>query len=80
MLSTVGHAQVQAQAQGDIGWPREIDIPEGKVVICQPQADVLDGNILKGRGAISFTPKGKSVPGAAPRRKQDEGELSAQLV
>ena len=40
-----------ALAQGDVGWPREIEVPEGKVVIYQPQADVLDGNILKGRGA-----------------------------
>jgi hypothetical protein len=72
----------RAQTQGDVGWPREIEVPEGKVVIYQPQADVLDGNILKGRGAISFTAAGKTAPvfGAAWFEAQVDIDRDARLV
>jgi hypothetical protein len=46
----------------DPGWPRVINAPDGKIVVYQPQIESLDGNILKGRGAVSLTPKGKTEP------------------
>src|SRR5262245_23672253 len=75
-------AAARAQTTGDVGWPREIVISEGRVVIYQPQADVLDGNILKGRGAISFTAAGKTAPifGAAWFEAQVDIDRDARLV
>ena len=44
---------VTAQDNVAISWPKEITIPEGKVVIYQPQPEKLDGNRLLGRAAVS---------------------------
>ena len=49
-------------ADGDPGWPRQITVPEAKIVIYQPQPDEYEGNILTGRAAVSVTPKGKTEP------------------
>jgi hypothetical protein len=46
----------------DPGWPRVINAPDGKIVVYEPQIESLDGNVLKGRGAVSLTPKGKTEP------------------
>ncbi len=35
-------------------WPQEIDIPEGKIVIYQPQPEKLTGNEITGRAAMSL--------------------------
>ncbi len=51
-----------AQEASDGGWPREIDTPEGLVVIYQPQPEKLDGNQLKGRAAVAVELKGSSEP------------------
>jgi len=40
-------------------WPKEIDKNGTKVILYQPQLESLDGNILPGRMALSFTPKGE---------------------
>lgn len=37
-----------------IDWPQEIDIPEGKIVIYQPQPEKLTGNEITGRAAMSL--------------------------
>ena len=34
-------------------WPKEITIPQGKVIIYQPQPDKLDGSTLYGRAAVA---------------------------
>jgi hypothetical protein len=52
----------QAASAQDIGWPREIDLPAGKIVIYQPQLDNLEGNDLTGRSAVSVTPAGRTEP------------------
>ena len=39
-------------------WPREILTKKGKALVYQPQLESLDGDTLKGRAAISFTPTG----------------------
>lgn len=71
-----------ARADADMGWPREFDVPEGKIVTYQPQADVLDGNLLTGRAAISVTPKGKTAPifGAAWFEAQVDIDRDQRLV
>ena len=53
---------IAAQSEPELGWPRQIDIPEGKIVIYQPDFDSFEGNILEGRSAISVTPTGKNEP------------------
>ena len=43
-------------------WPREIDIPNGVVVIYQPQPEKLEGNILYGRTAVAIERDGPTEP------------------
>jgi hypothetical protein len=38
------------------GWPREITVDGGTVVVYQPQSDTFEGNKLAGRAAVSVTP------------------------
>ncbi|HSN72333.1 MAG TPA: hypothetical protein VLT59_12540 [Steroidobacteraceae bacterium] len=45
-----------------IEWPQEIDAPEGKIVVYQPQPESLEGNTLKGRAAMALEVKGKDEP------------------
>jgi hypothetical protein len=52
---------VTAVAQ-EVGWPREIDLPAGKIVIYQPQVDTFENNDLTARSAVSVTPAGKTDP------------------
>ena len=49
-------------AQDEPAWPRQIDAPEAKIVIYQPQPETFKGDRLTGRAAVSVTPKGKSEP------------------
>ena len=41
------------------GWPREIPLDRGSVVVYQPQSDTFEGNNLSGRAAVSVTPTGQ---------------------
>ena len=43
-------------------WPREIDLPQGVVVIYQPQPEKMEGNQLKARAAVSVELKGTNEP------------------
>ena len=49
-------------AAQELGWPREIVVPEGKVVMYQPQADSFEDDLLTGRAAVSVTPTGQNEP------------------
>lgn len=51
-----------AQEDATSNWPREIDTPEGLVVIYQPQPEKLDGNQLKGRAAVALELNGSEEP------------------
>ena len=51
-----------AQEPVELGWPREITVAEGSIVIYQPQPESLDGNALSSRAAVSVTPTGSSAP------------------
>ncbi|MCD6430870.1 MAG: hypothetical protein J7L57_06605 [Deltaproteobacteria bacterium] len=52
---------VKAQDVVD-GWPREIETPKALIVIYQPQPESLDGNLLKGRVAVSLEFKNGEEP------------------
>jgi hypothetical protein len=51
-----------AKEASDGGWPREIDIPQGVVVMYQPQPEKQDGNRLDGRAAVAVELKGSTEP------------------
>ncbi|NOQ90319.1 MAG: hypothetical protein GQ549_05175, partial [Gammaproteobacteria bacterium] len=55
-------AQEEVNDQVSIDWPREIKVPEGVVVIYQPQPETLNGNSLKGRAAVAVEIKGAEDP------------------
>lgn len=40
------------------GWPRAIIVPEGEIVVYQPQPDSLAGDRVRARAAVSVTPTG----------------------
>ncbi|RLE24725.1 MAG: carbohydrate-binding family V/XII, partial [Actinobacteria bacterium] len=50
------------RADEEEAWPREIETPQGLVVIYQPQLDRLEGNTLEVRAAVSVAPTGESEP------------------
>ncbi|MBN1345215.1 MAG: hypothetical protein JXQ73_21150 [Phycisphaerae bacterium] len=43
-------------------WPREIQAPEAKIVVYQPQLESFKGNTLTARAAVSVTPSGAAEP------------------
>lgn len=45
-----------------IDWPKEIDIPEGKIVIYQLQPEKFEGNIISGRAAMSLEITNNNTP------------------
>lgn len=53
-----------AVAEEDItgSWPQEIQVPEGVVVIYQPQPESLNGNQLKARAAVAIEVKNAKEP------------------
>ena len=71
-----------AAAEVDPGWPREINVPEARILVYQPQIETLEGNLLKGRGALSVTPAGKKEPifGAVWYEARIEVDRDARIV
>ena len=66
-------------------WPKEITIPQGKVIIYQPQSETLDGNTLNGRAAVAVEETGSDsqVFGAmwfTARLETDRTERTATLA
>ncbi len=51
-----------APAAGGAEWPREIDTPDGKIVLYQPQPETFKGDRLTARAAVSVTPKDATEP------------------
>lgn len=43
-------------------WPQEVAAKEGTIVVYQPQPESLQGNVLKGRAAMSLEIKGRDEP------------------
>ena len=46
----------------DLGWPREITVPQGTIVLYQPQPEKLEGNDLYVRAAVSVARTGETEP------------------
>ena len=51
-----------AMAQDALEWPQEVVAPEGTIVVYQPQPESLEGNVLKGRAAVSLELKDREEP------------------
>lgn len=73
------------QDEADDSWPREISVPQGKVIVYQPQPDLLDGNQLDARAAVALEIIGSEAPvfGAiwfTARLETDRAERTATLV
>ena len=49
-------------SSADIEWPQEVTADEGIIVVYQPQPEHLQGNVLKGRAAMSLELKGRDDP------------------
>lgn len=45
-----------------LDWPQEVTAPEGTIVVYQPQPESLQGNVLKGRAAMSLELKNTDEP------------------
>jgi len=45
-----------------IDWPKEVTVDEGTIVVYQPQPESLQGNVLKGRAAMSLEVSGRDEP------------------
>ncbi len=57
---TLWGACIAFGAEGD--WPREINIPEGQIVIYQPQLETFKADKLTARAAVSVTQAGQTEP------------------
>ena len=81
ILSAASMAFAQAEGE-EIGWPREMDHPEAKVVIYQPQIDSFVGDTIEARAAVSVTIKGSETPvfGAVWFKARVETDRDARLV
>ena len=53
LAAASGTAFAMLQEDPTEGWPREIPVDGATVLVFQPQPDVLDGNMLSGRAAVS---------------------------
>jgi hypothetical protein len=62
VLSAVVLALAGASGATDIGWPIEFPTERGLITVYQPQLDSLNGDVLEGRAAFSFTPDGNTEP------------------
>lgn len=63
-------------------WPREMEAPNAKVIVYQPQLEKFDRNILEARTAVSVTMKEKSEPvfGAIWIRARVKTDFSTRMV
>ena len=51
-----------AEEETNGSWPREISVSEGVIVMCQPQPESLNGNLLQARSAVAVEMKGAKEP------------------
>jgi hypothetical protein len=58
-LLALGAAALSAQ---DYSWPRQITVPQGDIILYQPQPESLVGNQLTARGAFALKPTGRPEP------------------
>ena len=85
LLCLISASTSFGQDEQDGNWPKEITVPQGKVIIYQPQPEALDGNILTGRGAVAIEENGADGPvfGAlwfSARLETDRSQRTATLA
>lgn len=81
-LLTTATSRGQAAQDIEASWPREIESNLGKIVIYQPQLDTLEGNVVRGRAAVSLQGPEKKEPlfGALWFRSEISVDRDAGLV
>ncbi|MGD8628452.1 MAG: carbohydrate-binding family V/XII [bacterium] len=62
MIFTALVVSLAAVCAAQDGWPRQIEVEKGKVVIYQPQIESFSGDDLQARAAVSVTPAGQTTP------------------
>ena len=82
VLAQTSDATQPENAEADIGWPREVSTEIGAIVIYQPQLDDLEGPVLTGRAAFSWTESEGDEPqfGAAWFTSNAEVDNEERLV
>ncbi len=60
-LTLLGLRSPALSAQ-DYSWPRQITVPQGEIILYQPQPESLVGNQLTARGAFALKPTGRPDP------------------
>ena len=78
-------APLQAEETGEGAWPKEIVVPEGTVVVYQPQPEKLEGDILSARAAVAIELKDAKEPvfgvmWADSRLETDRSNRTATIV
>ena len=78
-------ATAGAQEVTDGAWPQEIVVPEGTVLVYQPQPEKLEGDILSARAALSIELKDSKEPvfgaiWADARLETDRSNRTATIV
>lgn len=59
---SVAIAAATAASAQEPSWPREIDVPEAKIIVYQPQIEEFRDDMLTARSAVAVTPAGKDQP------------------
>ncbi len=78
-------APLQAEETDEGAWPKEIVVPEGTVVVYQPQPEKLEGDILSARAAVAIELKDAKEPvfgvmWADSRLETDRSNRTATIV
>jgi len=85
MIVACGARVATAEDGPALSWPREIQTPQGEIVVYQPQLETFTGQTLTCRAAVSVTPSGSGTPvfGAVwleARVSTDRDERTVELL
>jgi hypothetical protein len=81
--STAAKTTAQQKESPPIDWPKEMQLPKGKLVIYQPQVDEWpDYKLIKARSAIAFLATGTDTPqlGIIEMQARTEVDFESRLV
>ena len=53
---------INSKVKAEVDWPHDIDVPEGRITMYQPQLEAFEENKLSARAAVSVTPTGQTEP------------------
>ena len=60
--SGFGNDPQDLEGPDSLNWPKEIDSPEFKIILYQPQLETFTGNQLTARAAVSVQKNGAANP------------------